>query len=655
MKRVLLFVYLLILIPCIQTWGQINVDYYMDKGKENLEKNKFLDAIEYFNTIIRFKPDQNDAWYLRGAAKYFLGDDRGAIEDLSVAIKENPYPSDLFTRYFLFRGLARKHLMDLKGALEDFSQAIEVNPGNYDAYKNRGLIFIALNEPAKALEDLNTVILYDRKNSEAYLYRAIAYYERGDSISSSADFDRAIRLNPKDPETFLRRALIRIEQKNYKEAVKDLNVALRLDSTNTLGYFKRAMCKSEMNDIQGAIRDYSKVIQLDPNNDISYFNRAILKEKTGDTREAIEDYSQVVALNPSNILPYFNRGNLWIKLNNPRKAIEDYSVTIKLYPEFSNAYYNRSIARKMIKDLQGAERDFMISRNLNANYQNMQNSMKLDSTGLAKLQEFKASFDPDNRINDTEETAPVSNFMISYQVSDSVRMSESYYKLDPHTRSKVNDLNQGSGLKGTFFLTTKDSTISQDQINHWYEDISKSKAADSPSKIFALAILKKKLQDYNGSIANYTQLIHANPQLSVAYFNRATTRLEALSLLNSFTENSSSYMGQSYTAPVVKKTITINYNEVISDYQKSIDLDPQFCYGYFDLAKVKTLQKDYMGAIINYTKAILINPKFAEAYYNRGLLYLYLQQNEGGCADMSKAGEFGLQKAYDAIKTFCNK
>jgi len=64
--------------------------------------------------------------------------------------------------------------------------------------------------------------------------------------------------------------------------------------------------------------------------------------------------------------------------------------------------------------------------------------------------------------------------------------------------------------------------------------------------------------------------------------------------------------------------------------------------------------EDYSGAISDYTKAIEINPMYVDAYYRRGLTKLILGQKDSGCMDLSKAGELGYAKAYDAIKELCN-
>ena len=65
--------------------------------------------------------------------------------------------------------------------------------------------------------------------------------------------------------------------------------------------------------------------------------------------------------------------------------------------------------------------------------------------------------------------------------------------------------------------------------------------------------------------------------------------------------------------------------------------------------------KKFKDAIDEYTKALNIEPHLAEAYYNRALILLYLKQNEKACKDLSKAGEMGVNDAYNVIKRYCTK
>ena len=49
-------------------------------------------------------------------------------------------------------------------------------------------------------------------------------------------------------------------------------------------------------------------------------------------------------------------------------------------------------------------------------------------------------------------------------------------------------------------------------------------------------------------------------------------------------------------------------------------------------------------------EAIVIDQHLAEAFFNRGIARLKSNRTQEGIADLSKAGELGLYKAYSVIK-----
>ena len=56
------------------------------------------------------------------------------------------------------------------------------------------------------------------------------------------------------------------------------------------------------------------------------------------------------------------------------------------------------------------------------------------------------------------------------------------------------------------------------------------------------------------------------------------------------------------------------------------------------------------AAAQSYTKAVEIKGDFGEAYYNRGYIALKNGHQNEGIADLSKAGEMGIARAYNLIK-----
>ena len=39
-----------------------------------------------------------------------------------------------------------------------------------------------------------------------------------------------------------------------------------------------------------------------------------------------------------------------------------------------------------------------------------------------------------------------------------------------------------------------------------------------------------------------------------------------------------------------------------------------------------------------------------EAYYNRALVQIFMKDTRKGCLDLSKAGELGIESAYDILR-----
>ena len=62
---------------------------------------------------------------------------------------------------------------------------------------------------------------------------------------------------------------------------------------------------------------------------------------------------------------------------------------------------------------------------------------------------------------------------------------------------------------------------------------------------------------------------------------------------------------------------------------------------YVNRGNSKYRLRDYQGAISDFNKAIEINPQYATAYYNRGIIKGISGDSKGACADMRRASSLG--------------
>ncbi len=132
-----------------------------------------------------------EEYYYRGVDKIFIKDYRGAIFDLTEAIRRD---SD-FLQAYENRGVAKYYLDDNEGAIEDYNRALEINP--YD-YNTRGQIKYFLGDYEGALSDFNEVIKTwgvgrDQK-SKALFWRAMVKIDNGDKDGGCEDLNRSVKL-----------------------------------------------------------------------------------------------------------------------------------------------------------------------------------------------------------------------------------------------------------------------------------------------------------------------------------------------------------------------------------------------------------------------------------------------------------------------------
>ena len=71
----------------------------------------------------------------------------------------------------------------------------------------------------------------------------------------------------------------------------------------------------------------------------------------------------------------------------------------------------------------------------------------------------------------------------------------------------------------------------------------------------------------------------------------------------------------------------------------------------YNSGTAKYYLKDYQGAIADYNKAIEINPQYALAFANRGDSKRRLGKEKDACIDYKKAASLGYQKAAQRLNS----
>ena len=115
-------------------------------------------------------------------------------------------------------------------------------------------------------------------------------------------------------------------------------------------------------------------------------------------------------------------------------------------------------------------------------------------------------------------------------------------------------------------------------------------------------------QNYQRAISNYNRAININPNFAEAYNNRGNANV------------------------MIK-----NFQQAAQDYQNAINFNRVDSRIHSNLGSVYYMMKDYNSAVREYTNAINLNPNFETAYVSRAYAYSYLQQFKNSLEDVQFA------------------
>ena len=160
----------------------------------------FLLALPKANLIFNHhevKAESASYYFERATKKSEKGLRLEAIADFTTAIYLDPSLWQAFNN----RGLDKMLIEDYSGAINDFSKTIEIKPDFANAYYFRGWSKDLLQDYQGAINDLNKAISLDDNKADYYYILGNAYYKSGFEEVACNSWINASRSNQKiDPD-----------------------------------------------------------------------------------------------------------------------------------------------------------------------------------------------------------------------------------------------------------------------------------------------------------------------------------------------------------------------------------------------------------------------------------------------------------------------
>lgn len=636
--------------------AQINVNNYITSGQAKIQTGNYLGAIENFNIVIKFRPRLPEPYFFRGLAKQQLEDFRGAIEDYTKAIEIKPY----YPNAYINRGLAHLELQDYEATIADYDRALELSPRNAGIYNNRGIAKMAMEDFDGAIEDYNLALEIDPNFVNGYINRSNANIAKGNIEEAIKDLNRTIIIRPHYASAYLLRGLARFELDDYAAALRDFDQTIKLDPENAYAYNNRGIVKQELEDYEGAIMDYDLALQLNPTMPNAYYNRGIAKEVLGRSGYN-EDYMIAARLDPRLDMQKL-RENLQQSAQQQQQQQQGTLASNSTQQNNNQQQANQQGSTTQQNPPNSVQQDDQ------ENDQNDEES-NTDSEEERERRRFRLSLaDTRNIPNNSDEVdaddGMVQNRNVIIELQGIFLIKSQDEAMEDYDRQQyystvIENLNSYNNYSPQLIITNNETSEGTESIKNNIQYFQEKLNADETSNNYLGRGIFNLLSDnYNDALNDFGKAIELDPENSLAYFSEANCRVKMVELIESlpdFSDNLTIPLNNiANNTPNNNNEFITDYQYILDDYQNCIDKTPDFPFVYYNEAYILCKLERYDEALKKLDLAIEKQNDFAEAYFNRGLTKIYLDDIEGGALDLSKAGELGIENAYNIIKRYCN-
>lgn len=140
-------------------------------------------------------------------------------------------------------------------------------------------------------------------------------------------------------------------------------------------------------------------------------------------------------------------------------------------------------------------------------------------------------------------------------------------------------------------------------------------APDHPKVHYYIGAAQTEAAEYREAIVSYTRALIADPSMADAICRRGDC--------------------QYLLVPVLSGDVQAYYDRALADYEAALELEPNV-YMYNAHAAIISSLGRVDEAIVEYDKAIDLNPDYPETYFNRGYAYKLKSEAESSIADFER-------------------
>lgn len=392
-------------------------------------------------------------------------------------------------------------------------------------------------------------------NAGALAGMAEIYASKDDVANAIASYEKALQSDGDLTELNAPLGVLYYQRGDVAKAEMFLQKAVTLDGDNAETQFFVGLIRLKQDRVAEALAAFKKSEKLDPKNPEVYYYLGEANDRLNNDKEALAAYEKAVALNPRYAEAWFDLGVAYFTRENYPKSIEAYKRAIAIMPNFGEAYVNIGDVYRLANDLD----------NSIASYRHALNTIKNDAELYSKLGLVAALRAREPGYQNYWKTATESFESAVASSPDNIGYSNlgwAYYNL-----AQVNQRDRDTASYKTNLLKAKTALVKADSLN------------PSPKILAAvnlnLGMTLIDFEDFAGAIAPL----------------KKASELEKgwLPAINE--------LGLAYRK-------TGDFDNAVKQFKRTIDLEPNFAAGYYNLAEAEFRRGNKKEARKHYDKLV---------------------------------------------------
>jgi tetratricopeptide (TPR) repeat protein len=236
-----------------------NAGAYNLRGCVYADEGDFQDALTDFNKAIEIAPEFPDLYFDRGKLYSEAMQDHVSSEaDFSKAI----YADSTYTDAYIKRSTEKKYLGNTKGAFDDLYKAEKYDSLNNEIYYRLGNLFSSIKKYDNAVAYYTRAIALKNDYSEAYQNRGSVLHLLHHSSEAIQDLKKSIQMNPGYVNAYFDLGSVYLDIGMADSAIVSFDSTIRLSPNFAEAYYKKGKAFQLKNDAEKACNTWQELLKL---------------------------------------------------------------------------------------------------------------------------------------------------------------------------------------------------------------------------------------------------------------------------------------------------------------------------------------------------------------------------------------------------------